>query len=223
MLGRKGKLAVAAAACMLIPVVPALAARSGPTLPDLTTPTPSNPLPGATRLPNGWGLDPAGTQMLTSRATTGVTTTPDGQTVYAVTSGIFEEALERANASDLIATKTLVGDAYQGVAADANGDVWVSGGPDNAVFQYKAVGPAMVDVRQAGPAPDAPNRGIPVTGYPGNLLLAGDKLFVAGTLSVPTAAAQKAGGRPGSRCPPGEGRPARAASWDHAAERRLQP
>ncbi|HMC38144.1 MAG TPA: bifunctional YncE family protein/alkaline phosphatase family protein, partial [Acidimicrobiales bacterium] len=194
--GRKGKLAVAAAACMLIPVVPALAARSGPTLPDLTTPTPSNPLPGATRLPNGWGLDPAGTQMLTSRATTGVTTTPDGQTVYAVTSGIFEEALERANASDLIATKTLVGDAYQGVAADANGDVWVSGGPDNAVFQYKAVGPAMVDVRQAGPAPDAPNRGIPVTGYPGNLLLAGDKLFVAGTLSVPTAAAQKAGGRP---------------------------
>ena len=196
MISRKKKLVLLVAIGLTTPMVPALAAGSGPSGPTLTTPTPSNPLPAATRLPNGWALDPAGTQMLTSRATTGVTTTPDGQTVYAVTSGIFEEALERADATTLIPTKTPVGDAYQGVAADANGDVWVSGGPDNVVFQFKAVGPAMVDVRQAGAAPDAPNRGIPVTGYPGNLLLAGKYLFVAGTLSVPTKAAEAAGGKP---------------------------
>lgn len=181
---------------LALPVLPALAADSGPVAPALTAPTPSDPLPGATRLPNGWALDPAGTQMLTSRATTGVTTTPDGKTVYAVTSGIFEEAIDRADASTMIPSKTLVGDAYQGVVADAKGDVWVSGGPDNAVFQYKAVGPALVDLRQAGPGPDAPNRGIPVTGYPGNLLLEGNRLFVAGTLSVPSSVATAAGGAP---------------------------
>ena len=196
MIGHKKKFALLAAVGLAVPVFPALAAGSGPGAPGLTSPTASNPLPGATRLPNGWALDPAGTQMLTSRATTGVTTTPDGQTVYAVTSGIFEEAIDRADASTMIPTKTAVGDAYQGVAADGTGDVWVSGGPDNAVFQYKAAGPALVDVRQAGAAPDAPNRGIPVTGYPGNLLLQGNRLFVAGTLSVPSAAATAAGGKP---------------------------
>jgi DNA-binding beta-propeller fold protein YncE len=196
MFSRNKKLALLVAAGLVLPVVPALAAGSGPGAPNLTTPTASDPLPGATRLPNGWALDPAGTQMLTSRATTGVTTTPDGQTVYAVTSGIFEEAIDRADASTMIPTKTAVGDAYQGVAADGNGNVWVSGGPDNAVFQYKAAGPALVDVRQAGPAPDAPNRGIPVTGYPGNLLLEGNHLFVAGNLSVPSSVAKAASGQP---------------------------
>jgi DNA-binding beta-propeller fold protein YncE len=162
----------------------------GPTFPPLSPVTLTNPLPAATRLPNGWALSPAGTQVLTSRAPTGVTVTPDGQTVYAVTSGIFEESLDRADTTTLLPTKTLVGDAYQGVAADGSGDVWVSGGPANAVFQYKAVGPVMVDVRQAGPAPALPNRGIPVTGYPGNMLLSGSRLFVAGNLSVPNSVVQ---------------------------------
>src|SRR6266849_2692315 len=123
----------------------------------------SDPLPGATRLPNGWALDPAGREVLTSRAPTGIAVTPDGSTAYAVTSGIFEEAVERIDAATLIATPTLIGEAYQGVAADLNGNVWVAGGPANAVFQYQALGPLLIDLRQAGPAPLTPNRGIPVT------------------------------------------------------------
>jgi DNA-binding beta-propeller fold protein YncE len=149
----------------------------------------SDPLPGATRLPNGWALDPAGRQVLTSRAPTGIAVTPDGSTAYAVTSGIFEEAVERIDAATLIATPTLIGEAYQGVAADLNGNVWVAGGPANAVFQYQALGPLLIDLRQAGPAPLTPNRGIPVTGFPGNMLLAGTQLFVAGNLSVPSGTA----------------------------------
>ena len=183
--------------------MPCLAAGTiGPALavpgpPALSTPTLTDPLPGATRLPNGWALHPAGTQVLTSRAPTGVTVAPDG-TAYAVTSGILEEAVDRIDPATLVPTETLVGEAYQGVAADAGGDVWVSGGPANAVFQYRAVGPALVDARQAGAAPATPNKGIPVTGFPGNMLLdpPGHRLFVAGNLSVPSKVAQAAGAAP---------------------------
>jgi DNA-binding beta-propeller fold protein YncE len=174
----------------LAPIAVALVANAGPQLAPISV---TDPLPGSTRLPNGWKLDPAGRQVLTSRAPTGVAVTPDGSTAYAVTSGIFEEAVERIDATTLIATPTLIGEAYQGVAADANGNVWVSGGPANAVFQYLAVGPLLIDLRQAGPAPLTPNRGIPVTGFPGNMLLAGPKLFVAGNLSVPSGTATGAG------------------------------
>ncbi|MHB1787262.1 MAG: YncE family protein, partial [Acidimicrobiales bacterium] len=147
----------------------------------------SEPLPGSDRMPNGWGLHPAGTQVLTNRGTTGVVVSPDGKSIYATTSGIFEEAVVHIDAATLLPTPTLASDTYQGVLADAAGNVWVSGGPANAVWQYKAVGPALVDVRQAGVVPDTPNRGIPVTGYPGNMVMAGPWLAVAGNLSVPNS------------------------------------
>jgi DNA-binding beta-propeller fold protein YncE len=173
-------------------------ASTGPVLAGSGPPTLSDPLPGADRLPNGWGLHPAGTQVLTNRATTGVAVSPNGKDVYATTSGIFEEAVVHIDAASLVPVPTLVSDAFQDPASDAAGNVWASGGPADAVWQFKAVGPALVDARQAGAAPGLPNRGIKVTGYPGNMLLAGSRLLVAGTLSVPAATVGAAD--PGSSC-----------------------
>src|SRR2546427_497768 len=45
------------------------------------------------RTPNGWLLRPAGTQIDTQRAPTGVTVSPDAKTVVAVNSGIFDEQI----------------------------------------------------------------------------------------------------------------------------------
>lgn len=150
-------------------------------------------------MPNGWALNPAGTQVLTNRGTTGVAVSPDGKSIYATTSGIFEEAVVHIDASSLVPVPTLASDTFQGVLADRAGNVWVSGGPANAVWQYKAVGPALLDVRLAGPVPDLPNLGIPVTGYPGNMTMAGHWLAVAGNLSVPNSLARSASG--GAPCP----------------------
>jgi DNA-binding beta-propeller fold protein YncE len=180
-------------------------AAGGAALPALgaglpgTSPSLSEPLPGAGRLPNGWKLDPAGTQVLTNRATTGVWISPTGSDIYATTSGIFEEAVVHVDGSTLIPTPTLVSDTYQGVAGDSAGNVWVSGGSADRVWQFKAAGPALVDARQAGAVPDTPNRGIAVTGYPGNMLLEGSKLYVAGNISVPSKVAAAASG--GTPCP----------------------
>jgi DNA-binding beta-propeller fold protein YncE len=165
-----------------------------------SVPSLSQPLPGSDRLPNGWGLHPAGRQVLTTRATTGVWVSPDGRTAYATTSGIFDEAVVHVDGTTLQPTPTLVSDTYQGVLADTLGNVWVSGGPADAVWQFKAAGPALIDARQAGAAPDTPNRGIPATGYPGNMLLAGSELLVAGNLSVPSSVVAAAGG---GTCPTG--------------------
>jgi DNA-binding beta-propeller fold protein YncE len=158
---------------------------------------------GSDRLPNGWALDPAGTQVNTERATSGVTVTPDGQGVYAVTSGIFDEAVESVNASTLVALPSLTSAAFRGVLADSTGHVWTSSGPQNEVFEYLAAAPGapLVDARQAGPVPQEPNRGIPVTGYPGAIVAdpTYSRLFVAGTLSVPQTVAQAASG--GASCP----------------------
>lgn len=169
--------------------------------PVLAATSPSDPLPVSPTLPNGWALQPAGTQVLTNRAPTGLVVSPDGSSVYATTSGIFDEAVVHIDATTLEPTPTLVSDAFQGVAADASGNVWVSGGPADRVWQYQAAGPALVDERQAGAAPDTPNRGIPVTGYPGDMVLAGNRLFVSGTISVPSSVAAQADA--GQACPGG--------------------
>lgn len=169
--------------------MPAMAAGSGGLAPSL-----SEPLPGSSRLPNGWKLDPAGKQVLTNRGTTGVWISPSSSDIYATTSSIFEEAVVHVDGTTLVPTPTLVSDTFQGVAGDAAGNLWVSGGSADRVWQFKEAGPALVDKRLAGPAPDAPNKGIPVTGYPGNMLLEGTELFVAGDISVPTKVAMAASG-----------------------------
>ncbi|MGI8493569.1 MAG: bifunctional YncE family protein/alkaline phosphatase family protein [Acidimicrobiales bacterium] len=152
------------------------------------------PLAGNQRLPNGWRLHPAGTQILTQRGPTGLTSSPNGKTIYAATSGIFEEAVESVDATTLTAAPTLVGSAFQGVAADSGGHVFVSGGPANAVFSYEAAGPGLISLNGMGPAPSQPSLAPTVANYPGAMALAGSTLYVAGTLSEPEASLRKRGG-----------------------------
>ncbi|MHB8438293.1 MAG: YncE family protein [Acidimicrobiales bacterium] len=174
---------------------------------DAVTGSGPNGIGGSDQAPNGWALCPAGTQVNTERGTSGIAVSPEttaGQGVYAVTSGIFDEAVESINPVTLTAAPTLVSAAYQGVLADGAHHVWVSSGPENEVFEYLAGAPGapLVDEDAAGAAPQEPNRGIPVTGYPGAIIAdpTYSRLFVAGTLSVPDATVKSAPGG-ASGCP----------------------
>ncbi|MBI4730458.1 MAG: bifunctional YncE family protein/alkaline phosphatase family protein [Acidobacteria bacterium] len=137
------------------------------------------------KTPNGWLLRPAGTQIDTDRAPTGVTVSPDGRTVAAVSSSIFLETLTLVDASTLAHTVSPSSDLYMGAAFDGAGNLWASGGSRNRVWQYKVAGPAGLGTRHVGIVPGTPSNGVPVAGYPGSMALAGDRLFVAGNLSVP--------------------------------------
>src|SRR5207248_1414581 len=117
---------------VLIALVAVASAPAGAAMPNL-----SDPLPGSTALPNGWRMDPAGHQVLTLRAPTGVTIGPDGA-IYAVTSDIFMNSVERVDPSTLIPVPSPVGSTFQGVAADRNGYVWVSGGRDAYGLAWRA-------------------------------------------------------------------------------------
>jgi DNA-binding beta-propeller fold protein YncE len=166
-------------------------------------------LPSQWETPTGWLLRPAGTQVVTEREPTGITAAPDGSAVYTVSSGIFDEGIERIDARTLAPAPTLVGDLWLGVAVDGGGEVFASGGASDRVYRFQQVGPALVDASPAGPLPSNPARGgTSVLGWPGELLLSGtsgavrDKLFVAGNLSVPQRAIQAADPSAGP-CPDG--------------------
>ncbi len=172
----------------------------------------STSLPAQWQTPNGWLLRPAGTQVLTEREPTGVAVAPNGSAVYTVSSGIFDEGIERIDAQTLAPTPTLVGSLWLGVAADGAGNVYGAGGATDAVYRFTEAGPALVDSSPAGPAPSDPAaRGTHVLGWPGTLVLSGtsgsvkNKLFVAGNLSVPQSAIDAADHAAGA-CP--EGAPA---------------
>lgn len=144
-------------------------------------------------------LRPAGTQVLTQREPTGLTAAPDGSAVYTVSSGIFDEGVERIDARTLTPVPTLAGDLWLGVAADGAGNVYAAGGASDKVYRYRQIGSALVDASPAGPAPSNPAaRGTAVLGWPGALVLSGasgpvaNKLFVAGNISVPQKAIETA-------------------------------
>lgn len=150
-----------------------------------------NPLaPSSYRTPNGWALNPAGTQIDTPRAPTGITVSPDGRSVLAVNSGIFDEQLVDVDAATLVKTESSAGDLFMGVAADHASpmNVWASGGNRNKVWHYVSpAAPVAVNTSGLPLVPGSPNRGISVVGYPGNSVLSpdGKTLFVVGNLSIP--------------------------------------
>jgi DNA-binding beta-propeller fold protein YncE len=169
----------------------------------------STALPSQWEAPNGWLLRPAGSQVLTEREPTGVTVSPDGSSVYTVSSGIFDEGIERIDASTLVPVPTLVGDLWLGVAADGAGDVYAAGGASDRVYRFKQVGAGLVDASPAGPVPSDPaSQGTHVLGWPGELVLSGssgavkDKLFAGGNISVPQRAIDTADSAAGP-CPGG--------------------
>ncbi len=153
------------------------------------------------RTPNGWLLRPAGKQIDTSRAPTGVTVSPDNRTVVVVSSGIFNEDITVVDASSLNSAPIPAADLYMGAAVDPEGNLWVSTGSRNRIYHYRLAGLVGVGLRQGTPLfpQGTVNNGIPVIGYPGNMLLGSDgRLFVAGNMTVPEsyiASKQK-----GARC-----------------------
>jgi DNA-binding beta-propeller fold protein YncE len=164
----------------------ALRAAAHSTPPPISPPDVSPIVTSKYLTPNGWLLRPAGIQIDTPRAPTGVTVSPDAKTAYVVNSGIFDEQLVVIDAETLARTLAPATDLYMGVAADGAGNVWAAGGNRNKVWQFRAVGPAAVGTRHAGLIPGSPNIGISTVGYPGNMVLGpGNRLFVAGNLSVP--------------------------------------
>jgi len=169
----------------------------------------STSLPAQWQTPTGWTLRPAGTQVVTEREPTGINVSPDGSAVYTVSSGIFDEGIERIDAQTLTPAPLLVGDLWLGVAADSSGDVYAGGGAADKVYRFQQAGPALVDAGPAGPAPSNPEaQGTHVLGWPGEMLLSGsagavkNKLFVAGNLSVPQAAIDSTDPTAGA-CPDG--------------------
>jgi DNA-binding beta-propeller fold protein YncE len=143
------------------------------------------------RTPNDWGLTPAGQQVDTRRTPDGVAVSPDGKTAFALANSQLDNALTTIDANTLVASPTETSATYFGAAADSS-NVWASGGFSNKIYQfsYAAGAGAAVPTRQVSPVPGSPDNGIPVLSYPGNMVLdqAGHRLFVAGSLSVPSAA-----------------------------------
>lgn len=143
-------------------------------------------LPEEYRTPQGTRLRPAGTQIDTSRAPTGVSVSPDAQSVFAINSGPFEQKLDVVDATTLVKTSATSTDLYMGVAGDNDGNIWASTGSRNRIFQFKYEGPVGANIRSVGLAPGTPNEGIPAYGYPGNLVITKDKiLYALGNLSIP--------------------------------------
>ncbi|MHB2024265.1 MAG: bifunctional YncE family protein/alkaline phosphatase family protein, partial [Mycobacteriales bacterium] len=157
----------------------------------------SNPLlPATYRMPNGSQLTPAGRQVLLPKGPTGLAVSPDGATVYAVTSGLFDENLVAVNTKTLVPTLTTTNSVYLGVAANASGEVWAAGGSSDRVYAYHSIaGAAAAPAGPLSPAPGAAVGGIQVADYPGSLLLGphGDRLYAAGNIS-----------QPGGGCPSGQ-------------------
>lgn len=179
-----------------------IAPPSVPDAPEEDPDVPETPLTFTEyRTPNGWRLRPAGRQVDTARAPTGLAVSPDAKTVVVVSSGIFNEDMTLVDASTLAATSYPSADLYMGAALDPDGNLWVSTGSRNRVYQYRLVGTAPAGVRQGTPLvpQGAASTGIPVIGYPGNMALGSDgRLYVAGNLSVPSSFI--ASKQPGTAC-----------------------
>jgi YVTN family beta-propeller protein len=182
---RAGAAALVAAGLVLAPAV----ALAGPAHADAAP-----VLVSTYRMPNGWLLTPAGSQVVTPKNPTGVALSPDGTTAFAVTSGLFDEHLVSVNTTTLVPTLTPVNSLFLGVVADTAGDVFASGGSSDRVYVFRSAGGVAVPGGPLAPAPGVPAGGVQVGGYPGALALGPDgRLYVAGSISTPSPAC---GGRP---------------------------
>jgi DNA-binding beta-propeller fold protein YncE len=160
-------------------------------------------LPDEYRTPQGTRLRPAGTQIDTSRAPTGIDVSPNSQVVFAINSGPFEQKLEVVDANTLTKTAATATDLFLGVVGDDEGNVWASTGSRNRIFQFKYEGNAAADARSVGILPGTPNEGIPAYGYPGNLEISSDQiLYVASNISMPQSYIQEVDPKAGP-CPGG--------------------
>jgi DNA-binding beta-propeller fold protein YncE len=174
--------------------------------------------------PNGWKISPAGAQVDVNRFPMGAAVSPDGTKMVLTSDNGGMQALTTVDTETLKTTVTPAANLFMGVAITNDNTVFVSGGNADRVFRYKLAGPVLVplDATEAQPFPvhhiadtvtqgqNAPaGDGIRVTGYPGNMLLDGNLLYVAGTLSEKPTATEP--------CPSGQPACARVTIIDTAA------
>ena len=168
--------------------------------------------------PAGNRITPAGRQVDVPRFPLGVAASPDGAKVVVSADNGFIPQLTVIDAETLATTSTPSANLFMGVSVTPGGRVYASGGNADRVFRYQLQGGSAIseDVtqspgilplhnfrdgfeQQAGqqaqslPAGD----GIHTGGYPGNSVLDGRYLYVAGTLSEPSGQAADA-------CPSGQ-------------------
>ncbi len=166
------------------------------------TPTATN----GPRMPVGWTLQPAGTQIQTQAQPSGMSLSPNGKNLYVVSSGQWDEDLGVVNTSTLKITNSPAASSFMGVQEDSNGNIYVAGGGRNKVYVYKDNGnstaTAPANSYSAAIPPLAQPNGIFTPGYPSNMLI--DKnngwLYVAGNLSM-TQSAIKAADPNAGNCP----------------------
>src|SRR4051812_1901646 len=155
--------------------------------------------------PNGWRIKPAGDQVDINRFPLGAALSPDGSKMVVTSDNGGMQALTTVDAKTLQTTVTPAANLFMGLAITNDGTVFASGGNADRVWRYKLAGPTLVslDVTNTQPVPvhhgldratggnNLPvSDGLRVTGYPGNMLLDGKFLFVAGTLSEASTAAE---------------------------------
>jgi DNA-binding beta-propeller fold protein YncE len=141
------------------------------------------------RIPSGWTLEPAGNQITTLGQPDGVTLSPDNKTLMVPTSGQWHESLSLIDTSSLANTQEPAASAFEGVAEDAYGNIWLSGGGKNMIYHYQSNGPDS-----ATPPPNSTSLipplasppGISAPGYPANMVLGSNGwLYAAGSLPMP--------------------------------------
>ncbi len=138
----------------------------------------------------------------------GLATTADASKVVVTSDSGGVQGLTVIDGNTFTTVPLPAANLFMGVAITPNGTVFASGGNADRVFRWKLAGPLAVplDLTEAQPIPihDAMNElpqlglpshlpvsdGIDVPGYPGGMLLDGSLLYVAGTLSEPSTAAQ---------------------------------
>jgi DNA-binding beta-propeller fold protein YncE len=160
----------------------------------------------ANAIPQGWCLTPAGHQVATMRFPLGVAASPDGSHVVVSSDSGGVQGLTVIDTKSLSAVPTLAANLFMGLSVDRAGQIFASGGNANRVFRFRLVGPLAVPLDLTDAAvfplhgalspvlkalPGSPGAlpvadGIPVGGYPGNSVLSGGVLYVAGTLSEPS-------------------------------------
>jgi DNA-binding beta-propeller fold protein YncE len=137
----------------------------------------------------------------------GITTTPDGKKLIASSDSGGVQGLSVIDAAKpgMIGTPAQAANLFMGVAATRDGRVYASAGNADRVYRFRLVGGALVnqDPREAGtfptqaltdgiighvqnPPPNGPADGIRVSGYPGNMVLGDNLLYVAGNLAEPS-------------------------------------
>ncbi|MBV9255666.1 MAG: bifunctional YncE family protein/alkaline phosphatase family protein [Actinobacteria bacterium] len=178
------------------------------------------------RTPMGWLIKPAGTQMDVLRFPLGLTATPDGSQVIVSSNGGGVQGLTTIDTATLAAVPTPQANLFMGVAVAPSGEVFASGGNADRVFRFRTAGPATVseDATEQAVFPLHAERdaqmgadsilpvgdGIRVSGYPGNVALGGNLLYIAGTLS-------EASGSGHDACPSGQAACGRVTILDTAS------